>query len=273
MDKISKALETARKQRKQQNQTVKQVKAVINNDVQEPPSVIDNHLTVPTFSPDALLLEKNRIINNTSEESIVQPYKVLRTRLMQIIQDKGWKSIAVVSPTKNDGKSTVAVNLSISIGNSHKNNAVLLDLDLLTPNVHKLLGYETQYGLEEYFKQQRPLTDVLFSPDVEGLLVAPTIEPLYDSSEFLSTTIGEQLISEASDLVDNSVVIVDLPPILVSDDAISFLPHVDAVLLVIREGRTSKHDIEQAIEMLGSVNVAGVVMNDSSEPAKLGYYY
>ena len=107
---------------------------------------------------------------------------------------------------------------------------------------------------------------------MEGLILAPSIRPLHDSSEYLSTIKGSELINEANSLINNSVVIVDLPPVLVSDDAISFLPHVDAVLLVIREGKTNKQDIERTLEMLQSTNIAGVVMNDSVEPATLGYY-
>ncbi len=267
MDKISKALDIARTQRKQQ--------ADITGVSQSPPKIqvsYPHNFSVPKFTPDALKLEKNRVLNSASREEILQPYKVLRTRLMHIMQEKGWSTIAVTSPGKDDGKTTVAINLSISIGNSRKNNAVLLDLDLLTPSVHSHYGYEPQYGLDDYFKQERPLSEILVSPDMDGLIIAPSVRPLHDSSEYLSTSRSEHLLNEASALMENAVVIVDLPPILVSDDAISFLPHVDAVLLVIREGRTNKQDIERALEMLDGVNIAGVVMNDSVEPATLGYY-
>ena len=112
----------------------------------------NEHFTA--FTPDALLLEKNRILNDASREEIVQPYKVLRTRLLHILNDKGWSSVAIVSPTKDDGKTTVAINLSISIGNSMQNRAVLLDLDMLTPSIHSLYGYEPVNGLEDYYKNK-----------------------------------------------------------------------------------------------------------------------
>ena len=203
---------------------------------------------------------------------MIQPYKVLRTRLMHLMNEKDWRSIAVVSPTKDDGKSTVAINLSISIGNSRKANAVLLDLDLLTPSIHSYYGYEPEIGLDEYFEKDVPLSDILVSPEMDGLAIAPSIRPLHDSSEYLSTYKGADLMEEASEVYKNSVIIVDLPPVLVSDDAISFLPHVDAVLLVVREGLTKKLDLQRTQEMLAGVNIAGVVINDSLEPATLGYY-
>ena len=267
MDKITKALDLARSQQVGENRLPR---VISSNGIIKRKRL--HSRPIKQFTPDALMLEKNRILNSASREEVVQPYKVLRTRLMHIIQEKNWSSIAVLSPTKDDGKTTVAVNLSISIGNSRKNNAVLLDLDLLTPSVHSCYGYEPEFGLEDYFENDQPLSTILVSPDMNGLVLAPSIRPLHDSSEYLSTSRGADLIAEASSLLDHSVVVIDLPPVLVSDDAISFLPHVDAVLLVVREGKTNKLDIERTQEMLADVNIAGVVINDSVEPATLGYY-
>ena len=275
MDKISKALEQARSKRQGTNasfvdQSVSEEAEEISDDLSI--SVHENDFSVKSFTPNALTLEKNRILNHTSKEEVVQPYKVFRTRLLQILKDKNWSSIAVVSPTKNDGKTTVAINLAISIGNSLKNNAVLLDLDLLIPSIHSRYGYRPSCGLEDYFENDMPLSEILISPDMERLFIAPSTRPLRDSSELITTSKGAELITEAKSLSLDSVVIVDLPPVLVSDDAISFLPHIDAVLLVVREGKTSKTDIERTQEMLASVNIAGVVVNDSIEPTALGYY-
>ncbi len=224
------------------------------------------------FKPDALTLEKNRILNDASREEIIQPYKVLRTRLLHILKDKGWSSVAIVSPTKDDGKTTVAINLSISIGNSMQNKAVLLDLDMLTPSIHTCYGYEPVNGLEDYYKNKLELRDILVNPNIDGLAIAPSVKSLQGSSEYLSTEKSQQLIAEAKSVSGNSIVIVDLPPMLVSDDAISFIPYVDAVLLVVREGITNKLDVQRTLEMLADTNIAGVVINDSLEPATLGYY-
>ncbi len=273
MDKITKALKQARQHRNAFQPSYR-------NDDRVSDSRWDNSRQnwgagssiVTQFMPDALVLEKNRVLNNASREEIIQPYKVLRTRLLQIMKDKDWSSLAVVDPTKDDGKTTVAINLSISIGNGKQHNAVLLDLDLLTPSVHSCYGYEPSCGLDDYYKNETSLKDILVSPNMDGLMFAPSVKALHDSSEFLSTEKSSELISEAKLISPNSIVIVDLPPMLVSDDAISFLPHIDAVLLVVREGKTSKVDIERTQEMLANTNIAGVVINDSVEPATLGYY-
>ena len=275
MDKITKALKQARLNRLAQQE--------MSGDHRPPQRSNVKNISLQTrrgnsveniarFTPDTLVLEKNRILNEASREEIVQPYKVLRTRLLHILQEKGWSSVAMVSPTKDDGKTTVAINLSISIGSSMQNNAVLLDLDLLTPSVHSCYGFEPVNGLEDYYKNNFELRDILVSPNLDGLAIAPSTKELQGSSEYLSTHKSAQLMADAKSVSGNSIVIVDLPPMLVSDDAISFIPYVDAVLLVIREGKTSKLDIQRTLEMLINANIAGVVINDSLEPATLGYY-
>lgn len=274
MDKITKALKQARLDRLAQEEMSRNeythepyVEKITSQSARQSEIV-----PFARFTPDSLVLEKNRIINDATRDEIVQPYKVLRTRMLHILQDKGWSTIAVVSPTKDDGKTTVAINLSISIGNSMQNSAVLLDLDLLTPSVHTSYGYKPDAGIEDYYKDNCQLKDILVSPNIDGLAFAPSIKSLGDSSEYLSTQKSQQLINDAKSVSVNPIVIVDLPPMLVSDDAISFLPYVDAVLLVIREGKTSKIDVQRTLEMLVNTNIAGVIMNDSVEPATLGYY-
>ena len=108
---------------------------------------------------------------------------------------------------------------------------------------------------------------------MDGLVIAPTSRPLKESSEHLSTERSVELLSDAQSIMPSTIVVTDLPPLLVSDDAISFLPYVDAVLLVIREGKTSKNDVEQAIELLADVNIAGIILNDTADSSSYGYYY
>ena len=56
----------------------------------------------------------------------------------------------------------------------------------------------------------------------------------------------------------------DMPP-LTSDDMLTFAPRVDAVLLVVAEGRTERASLEKAKELLAEMNVVGVVLNRSAE--------
>ena len=269
MDKIKKALEQAREQRYSYERVVSNnVKPAITNATKN----YKLGTSIPSFQTEALTLERNRIINNASREEILQPYKVLRTRLMHIMEEKQWSTIAVLSPTKDDGKTTVAINLAISIAKGLHHNALLLDLDLVTPSVHSYFDYLPEYGLDDYYVNDTQLKDILVSPGIDGLAIAPSVRPLQGSSEFLASDKSNALIEAAKRQSSNAVILIDLPPILVSDDAIAMMPFIDAVLLVLREGRTNKQDVERSLEMLADTNIAGVVLNDSIEPTGFGYY-
>ena len=138
MDKMTKALEQARLKRQGTVGEVNSVEPVVGVAAKQNTSkVIDKSTkSIRNFTPNSSFLENKRILNNGSNDEIIQPFKVLRTRLMHIMKDKGWTNIAVTSPNKDEGKSTVAINLAISIAASKKNNAALLDLDLWGPSVH-----------------------------------------------------------------------------------------------------------------------------------------
>ena len=274
MDKITKALEQARQKRHSAVSEVAAKPAQTRAARQHTETVLDKPAkTIKSFHPDISFLENHRILNKDSSEEIIQPYKVLRTRLMHIMKEKGWTNIAVTSPNKNEGKSTVAINLAISIAASQKNNAALLDLDLWEPTVHTYFNYKPEVGLEAYFEKNQSLESLLVTPEMDVMAIAPSSRPLKESSEYLSTSKSTELLSDAQGIMPDTVVVADLPPLLVSDDAISFLPYVDAVLMVIREGKTSKDDIEQALELLTNVNIAGIILNDTADASSYGYYY
>jgi protein-tyrosine kinase len=65
--------------------------------------------------------------------------------------------------------------------------------------------------------------------------------------------------------------IVDLPPILLSDDALMLAPLLDAVILVVNDRRTKREDVIRAIELLGNTRIIGTVLNGSSESEKRAY--
>jgi len=68
-------------------------------------------------------------------------------------------------------------------------------------------------------------------------------------------------------------VIFDLPPVLESDDALSFAPLVDAVLLVIAEGQTRIEDVQRCFELLKNRPVVGTVLNRARSGANAQYAY
>jgi len=81
------------------------------------------------------------------------------------------------------------------------------------------------------------------------------------------------LVQDLKSRYEDRVILFDMPPVLASDDVIAFLPYLDAVMLIIEEGRTTEDELTRAYELLSKDKILGTVLNKSSEnPAVTGYY-
>jgi non-specific protein-tyrosine kinase len=67
------------------------------------------------------------------------------------------------------------------------------------------------------------------------------------------------------------LVLLDLPPLLLTDDFLTIASHLDGVLIVAREGRTKREDLPRMSEILGSVKVLGTVLNHSAQFERRAY--
>ena len=81
-------------------------------------------------------LQKNHILNPGSDKIIANAYKVLRTRVLQQMQQNRWTTLAVTSPKPDEGKTLTAINLSISMALKLDYTVVLVDLDFRKPSIH-----------------------------------------------------------------------------------------------------------------------------------------
>ncbi|MFA7097570.1 MAG: CpsD/CapB family tyrosine-protein kinase, partial [Gammaproteobacteria bacterium] len=125
---------------------------------------------------------------------------------------------------------------------------------------------EPALGLSDYLRDRVPLERLLVNPNVERLVVLPGRESVANSSEMLASARMRDLVQELKRRYADRVVVFDVPALLDSDDALAFSPNVDALLLVVREGRTRKADVTRAVSVIEGVPLLGTVLNDASEP-------
>ena len=100
---------------------------------------------------------------------------------------------------------------------------------------------------------------------VPNLVVAGTANPVDGASEMLAGPRFEQLLEYIRDRWPDGIVLLDLPPVNVTDEALVVAPRVDAILLVVSEGKTQRNDLARALGVLRDFTVAGVVINRSSD--------
>ena len=94
------------------------------------------------------------------------------------------------------------------------------------------------------------------------------------ASELLGSGQLEALLAYITSVSANAIVLLDLPPVLVTDEALLVAPRVDATLLVVSEGRTRRDSLARAVSVLAEFPSAGVILNCSNEAnERSGYYY
>lgn len=216
-------------------------------------------------------LQANGIIYGEADRVGLTAYKMLRTQVLQRMTARGWNALALTSPAPSDGKSVTAINLAISLARELHHTVLLVDMDLRNPSIHRYFGLRPEKGIGDYLLRGAAMADVLLNPAIERLVLMPGKEPLENSSEILASPAMGNLVQELKTRYPSRIVLFDMPPVLSADDALSFAPYVDAFLLVLRDGKSTKQEIEQAMQIMKGATILGTVLNASDE--KITPYY
>lgn len=198
-------------------------------------------------------------------------FRLLRSRLANRVKRNNWFSLAVVSPTQGDGKSVTAMNLAISVAREKQKPVYLIDLDMRNPSVCRFLGIRDIRPLPDYLLGQARPEEVLFETSFPNLHVAGALTATESASELLAGPKFSDLLAHIRLRSPDAAVIVDLPPVNVTDEALLVAPRVDAFLVVVSEGKTERAQLAKALGTLGEFTIAGVVVNKSSESQTAGY--
>jgi len=211
-------------------------------------------------------LERERILPPGAAGPHGAPYKMLRTQVLRRLDKLKARSLAIVGNEPGTGKTLTAINLAIAVCADPDRRALLVDLDLHKPAIHRRLGFEPTAGVDDYLRQERPLNDALVQLTAyERLLVLPARERCVESSELLAGARAQELIREIRQRDSERILIFDLPPALKTDDALAFSRHVEAALIVVGEGRTQRRDLVRTLELLRDLPVVGTVLNQTRE--------
>ncbi|PSS58530.1 CpsD/CapB family tyrosine-protein kinase [Pseudomonas sp. BBP2017] len=216
-------------------------------------------------------LERNRIVAYNKNSNLSSSFDLLRTQVLQSMEENGWRTLAITSPTPEAGKTVLAINLAMSIAHHTTKTALLVDFDLRRPRVGASLGLSMEKSLNELLSNKAGLEEVMVNPTLPRFVVLPTREPIPLSTEMLSSPKVSNLIGELRERYDSRICIFDLPPLLSSDDAINVLPKFDCVLLVVANGSNNKKEIEDCMYHLATANLIGTVLNKAG-PQPRTYY-
>jgi capsular exopolysaccharide synthesis family protein len=170
------------------------------------------------------------------------------------------RSILVTSAAPKEGKTLVAVNLAVAISKEIHNDVILVDGDLRKPAI-RLEKNNSAKGLSNYLSDGTALSEILIESEIEKLRVILAGSSTRKSSELIRSKKMEELLQSLRGFGDNTYIVIDSPPIIATADPSLLSKMVDAVILVVRAGYTSRESIQNAIKSIDRQKIIGVVFN------------
>lgn len=227
-----------------------------------------------TVHRDPNQLAEQRLIAGLRHDPRSSVFQLLRTQVLMKLRKESWHSLAITSAAPGAGKSLVATNLAVAISQEVNQTVLLVDMDLIRPKVSEYFGLTPKFGILDHLIDDVPLSDVFVNPGMERLVLLPAKgeKDLHYTSEMLSTPKTRQLLHDIKTRYESRIVIFDVPPLLPTDDALVVVQQVDAVLMVVEDGRTTEDQIVQSLRLLEGTELLGTVLNKSNVRSQAYYY-
>ena len=221
------------------------------------------------------------LISNSMPFAYTEAFKTLRTNLSFASVSKKYKKIVITSSVPDEGKSTLAVNLAQTLGESGS-KVLLIDGDLRNPTVHQFIRSRASLskGLTALLTGEAQLSECIYTNQslFFDYLLAGTLPP--NPVELLGSSRMNDLLTVLEKRYD--YIICDAPPVGLVTDATVLGRYCDGVLLVVRQGFATREQVRTAKANLeaGNANIIGTIMthydltqNGKNKNSNYGYYY
>tara|TARA_B100000780_G_scaffold258035_1_gene208180 strand:- start:4922 stop:5830 length:909 start_codon:yes stop_codon:yes gene_type:complete len=287
---IEKALQKKREQEKNDKTSSHQA-LVTNNKSQdaltEPspscePVVSNGHFEKETFELDLVRLEEKGHISLTGSRTLInEEFREIKRKLISNAFGPLSKTlnnsniIMVTSGRPSEGKTFTATNLALSIASEQDKTVLLVDADVLKPNVLNTLGLKSKPGLMEYLTGDvADIAEVLYPSNVDKLKIVPAGKSHYLSTELLASQKMLETIDEFSNRYPDRIVIIDSPPIIGITETAILANFAGQAVVVVEEGKAKLNDVKNCIDRLNPQMAIGFVVNKSvhTDEDGTGYY-
>ncbi len=201
--------------------------------------------------------------------AIVEAYKNTRTNIINLMEKKNAKTLAISSPNAAEGKSTTSLNVAITISQLEK-KVLIIDCDVHRPSIHKKLKIDNTVGLLDIILKKVTVKDAIYKHN-DYLDVIPCNTLTVKSTELLNDERFDEILKELREEYD--YIIIDTPPINPVSDALVIAQKVDSVVLIVRAESTTHDAYKKAVKALNvlGISVDGVIIN-GADPRPKGYY-
>ena len=191
-----------------------------------------------------------------------RPFTLLRAQILRIARARGWKIIGVTSPTPKVGKSFVASNLAAALARSPDLHTYLFDFDLRRSTIARNFRLTGDVGISHFLDGTiNDLSQVARTIPNEQLTIFPSYTNAAASDELVGSPRMDALITAMRQLPEKTICLCDLPPVFANDDAVIISQKIDAYLMIVEDGVTSRKQLRDSFRLLSPAPCIGTVLN------------
>ncbi|GGY36052.1 CpsD/CapB family tyrosine-protein kinase [Parvularcula lutaonensis] len=188
-------------------------------------------------------------------------FRIVRTNVLQTLEKHHGQVIGITSPTARNGKTVCSIQLARACARRSEQTVVLADLNLQRP---LLAGYldarEFRSGIG-FFRGEGRAEDYLTRVPDSNLLLFLSDRATAQSAELLASKRLTHALNAFKNVAPNTVVILNLPPILGSDDVMTIMPSLDGVVLVAAAGESKFEEVQEAVNLIPQEKRFSAILN------------
>ncbi len=224
---------------------------------------IGDWLSLPTFEITPKLGRRKRISAILGTE-FSTPYDILRSRVTRQMAENKWTRLAVTSPTTKCGKSTISLNLALSLARNGEIKVILMDFDMRRPALANMLDLRHAPDISGLLRPEARLGDYALRRG-SNLAVCANSGPVLRSAELLAGSATTEALDRIESIWKPDIIIFDTPPMQGNDDNLGFFSQIDCALIVAAAGSSTLAQIDRCEQEVANLtNVLGVVLNKCS---------
>lgn len=182
--------------------------------------------------------------------------------------------IMIASAMPGDGKTFTSINLALSLAMDQDISVVLVDADVAKAHLSRTFGVQNEPGLMDLLRDEHLDVDSVILPtDVPGLSLLPAGKTSETAPELIASARMEVIANQISARDPSRIVLFDSAPLLITAEAMALAGLVGQIVMVVRAGVTPQSAVLDAIDLLGEGKSIGLVLNQTDEQTRSGYYY
>ena len=211
-------------------------------------------LRLPDGAGKPLLLPKSEV-----PEQAIESYRALRTRLMRLQVNQKLRSVVMSSAMAREGKTLTSLNLALICSRVNGYRVLVIDGDLRTRGLTRLVGDPGGAGLSEILAGKAEYEDAVMVTENSNLFVLGAGAHPGQASELYTGTKWKEFMNWCTD--NFRLVIVDAPPILPVADFEEIVSSCDGVLMLVRAYQTRRDLLQKTVARIDPKKLVGIILN------------